>query len=124
MNKEIKIYTTETCPYCKEVKQALEKHDIVFDNLLISENQNEWRAIIALTGMPTVPTIVINNEHMVPGRDFANAENLINIIKAHKPSSFPKEIILFEKLKSLNYNMSLAFNRTNQILTQIETKIK
>ena len=123
MNK-VKIYTTETCPYCKEIKEALKKHKIAFDNLPTIDNQDDWKAIMALTGIPTVPTIVIGDEHMVPGRDFANADNLINIIKAYKPSNFSKEIILFEKLKSLNYNMSLAFNRTNQILSQIETKIK
>ena len=60
----------------------------------------------------------------MPGRDFGNANLLIKLIQNYTPSLYTVEEVMLEKIKTLNYNMSMAFNRTNQILTQIETKIK
>jgi len=122
MNK-IRIYTNEACPYCKQIKAELTKNNIEFDELLTSNNKNNWQAIVNLTGMPTVPTLNFNGNYLVPGRDFGNAANLIKLIQNYKESNFTIQEITLEKLKTLHYNISTAFNRTNQILTKIETKI-
>ena len=122
MNK-ITIYTNETCPYCKQIKEELTKNNIEFENILTSKAE-DWQSIVDFTGMPTVPTLFFNNEYLVPGRDFSDANNLIKLIKNRKPSNFTTQEITLEKLKTLHYNISGAFNRTNQILTQIENKIK
>ena len=123
MNKII-IYTNETCPYCKQIKEELTKNNIEFENILTTDDLEEWQAIVNFTGMPTVPTICLNGEYFVPGRDFGNADLLIKLIQNYTPSLYTVEEVMLEKIKTLNYNMSMAFNRTNQILTQIETKIK
>tara|TARA_B110000046_G_scaffold105401_1_gene112769 strand:- start:407 stop:778 length:372 start_codon:yes stop_codon:yes gene_type:complete len=123
MNKII-IYTNETCPYCKQIKEELTKNNIEFENILTTNDVEEWQAIVNFTGMPTVPTICMNGEYFVPGRDFGNADLLIKLIQNYTPSLYTVEEVMLEKIKTLNYNMSMAFNRTNQILTQIETKIK
>ena len=123
MNK-ITIYTNETCPYCKQIKEELTKNNIEFENILTTDDVEEWQAIVNFTGMPTVPTICLNGEYLVPNRDFGNADLLIKLIQNYTPSLYTVEEVMLEKVKTLNYNMSMAFNRTNQILTQIETKIK
>ena len=122
MNKII-IYTNETCPYCKQIKEELTKNNIEFENVLTSDEKDNCQAIVNLTGMPTVPTLNFNGNYLVPGRDFGNAANLVNLIQNYKESNFTIQEITLEKLKTLHYNISTAFNRTNQILTQIETKI-
>ena len=123
MNKII-IYTNETCPYCKQIKEELTKNNIEFENVLTSDEKDNWQAIVNLTGMPTIPTLNFNGDYLVPGRDFGNAANLIQLIQNYKQSNFTIQEITLEKLKTLHYNISTAFNRTNQILTQIENKIK
>ena len=122
MNKII-IYTNETCPYCKQIKEELTKNNIEFKNVLTSDEKDNWQAIVNLTGMPTVPTINFNGNYLVPGRDFGNTDSLIKLIQNYKESNFTIQEITLEKLKTLHYNISTAFNRTNQILTKIETKI-
>jgi len=122
MNKII-IYTNETCPYCKQIKEELTKNNIEFKNVLTSDEKDNWQAIVNLTGMPTVPTLNFNGNYLVPGRDFGNTDNLIKLIQNYKESNFTIQEITLEKLKTLHYNISTAFNRTNQILTKIETKI-
>ena len=123
MNKII-IYTNETCPYCKQIKEELTKNNIEFEDVITSDQKDNWQAIVNLTGMPTVPTLNFNGDYLVPGRDFGNTANLINLIQNYKESNFTIQEITLEKLKTLHYNISTAFNRTNQILTKIETKIK
>jgi len=123
MNKII-IYSNETCPYCKQIKEELKKNDIVFENRLTTEHVDEWQAVIALTGMPTVPTILYEGDHLVPARDFRNSQHLIDILKNYKKSAFSTEEITLQQLKTLAYNIQIAFGRTNQILTQIENKLK
>jgi len=118
------IYTNKTCPYCKQVKEELAKNNIEFKDVLISNDEDNWQAIVNLTGMPTVPTLSFNGNYLVPGRDFSNVANLIQLIQNYKESNFTTQEITLEKLKTLHYNMSTAFNRTNQILTQIENKLK
>ena len=123
MNKII-IYTNETCPYCKQIKEELTKNNIEFENVLTSDEKDNWQAIVNLTGMPTVPTLNFNGDYLVPGRDFGNATNLVKLIQSYKESNFTIQEITLEKLKTLHYNISTAFNRTNQLLTQIENKLK
>jgi len=120
---EIIIYTNETCPYCKQIKEELTKNNIEFKNVLTSDEKDNWQAIVNLTGMPTVPTINFNGNYLVPGRDFGNTDSLIKLIQNYKESNFTIQEITLEKLKTLHYNISTAFNRTNQLLTKIETKI-
>jgi|TARA_R110000868_G_scaffold218386_1_gene468627 glutaredoxin len=123
MNK-ITIYTNDTCSYCKQIKEELSKNNIEFENILTTDNLEEWQSIVNFTGMPTVPTICINGEYFVPGRDFGNADLLIKLIQNYASSLYTVEEVMLEKIKTLNYNMSMAFNRTNQILTKIEEKLK
>ena len=123
MNKKIVVYTSETCPYCNTIKETLEKNDIKFTEKLISEYKKEWSDISSLTNMSQTPTIIINNEYFVPGRDFFNPEHLINIIKEFKESKFDYSIRSFERIKSLNFNILTAFNRLDTTLRNIETKL-
>lgn len=120
----ITIYTNETCPYCKAVKEELEKQDIRFLNRLTSEYPDDWNDIVSLTGMPNVPTIVYKDEIYVPGRDFQNPQALIKKIKLYVPPKYNDLKKAIEKIKTLNYSMSVAFSRVDQLLRQIETKIK
>ena len=123
MNKVI-IYTNEACSYCKQIKEELTKNNIEFEDTLTTDDLEEWQSIVNFTGMPTVPTLNFNGDYLVPGRDFSNAANLVKLIQNYKESNFTIQEITLEKLKTLHYNISTAFNRTNQILTKIETKIK
>ena len=117
------IYTNETCPYCKQIKDELIKVNIEFEERLTSNFKDEYQDITSLTGIPTVPTIHYKDNYFVPGRDFNGAPHLINIIKEFKPCNFPVELQTLEKIKSLTYNIQVAFGRTDQLLRKIENKL-
>ena len=119
----VDIYTNETCPYCKQIKEELTKNNIEFNERLTKDWPAKWKDIVSLTGIPTVPTICYKENYFVPGRDFNTPPHLVAIIKDFDTCSFSNEIQLLEKIKTLNYNISMAFKSLDQLLRQIETKI-
>ena len=120
---KIIIYTNEQCPYCKQIKEELTKNEIEFENRFTKDFESEWQNIVSLTGMPNVPTIHYKDSYLVPARDFPNAQALINILQNFKELDFDDARQALERVKTLNYNMLTAFNRLDQLLRQIETKI-
>ena len=121
--EKITIYTNETCPYCKQIKEELNKENIEFNEKLTKNYIEEWNNVTSLTGMPTIPTIYFQDNYFIPGRDFGNPQHLINILNNFKKSKFSINKQVFEKIKSLNYNINMAFGRLDKLLRQIETKI-
>jgi len=121
--KKITIYTNETCPYCKQLKEELTEKNIKFKNKLTPDFTDEYQEIVNLTGMPTVPTIKYGDEIFVPGRDFGSPQQLINLLETFKDSSFSDSRKTLERIKTLNYHINMAFNRLDQLLRKIETKL-
>ena len=119
----ITIYTNSTCGYCKQLKDELNKNDIEFKEKLTSEFTVEWQDVVNLSGLPTTPTIKYKEEYFVPGRDYQNPQQLINILQTFPDSSHDYNKRTLERVKTLNYNMSVAFGKLDQLLRQIETKI-
>ena len=121
--EEIIIYTNEQCSYCKQIKEELSKNDIKFEERLTKDWEQQWKDIVNLVGIPTVPTMYYKNNYFVPGRDFQNPQHLMGILNYFEESKFALEIQIFEKLKTLNYHISSAFGKTDQLLKQIESKL-
>jgi len=121
--EKIIIYTNETCPYCKTIKEEFNKQGIEFENRFTKDYQSEWGSITNLTGMPQVPTVLYKDNYFLSGRDFSNPNHIINILKNFEPSDSPVEEQVLERVKTLTYNIQTAFTRTDQLLRQIETKL-
>ena len=117
---EIIIYTNETCPYCKQVKEKLDGEKISYTNRLTTDYEEQWNEIGNLIGMSTVPTIHYKDSYFVAGRDFPNPDFLLNIIKNYKKSKFSIEEQTMEKIKTLNHNIYKAFQGVDSRLQAIE----
>ena len=120
---KIEIYTNDGCGYCKSIKEELTKNNIKFENKLTTNFKEEYQQIVNLTGIPTVPTIKYNNEYFVPGRDFQNPQQLINLIQSFETPLYSESKRAYERIKTLNYHINTAFGKMDQLLKQIETKI-
>ena len=120
---KLEIYTNETCPYCKQIKEELTKNNIDFEDKLTSDFKDEYQSIVSLTGMPTVPTIKYANEYFLPGRDFQNPQQLTNLLETFEVSKYDDSRRVLERVKTLNFHINTAFGRLYQLLRKIETKI-
>ena len=123
MNKKIVIYTSKTCQYCDQVKKSLTESSIEFTEIDIIEYKSVWNNVKNLTATPVTPTIKINDEFLLPGRDFVSPENLIEIISNFKESIYSENRRALELIKTLNYNTYTAFNRLSAVIQQIENKL-
>ena len=123
MNKKITIYTSKTCGYCNVIKQSLEDSYIQFTEIDTTEYKDVWDSVKSLTSISATPIVEINNEFLLPGRDFISAENLIGLILNFKESQYSESRRALELIKTLNYNTYTAFNRLSAVLQQIENKL-
>ena len=117
---EILVFTMKTCAYCVEVKEELNKNDIKYKEIDISNQNKKWMEISTLTGMPNTPTVYYKDTIFVPGRDFGNPQQIVNIIKTFEPIKVNEIQQLTERLKTFNYYTSVAFSNTDKILQKIE----
>ena len=121
--KDVIIYSSEHCPYCKNVKEEFEKQEIKFEERDTMEFKTDWDQIIKLTGVPSIPTILYEGEYFVPGRDFGNPQGLIQILSTYRASDFEANRHILEKLTTINYNFSQAINHLSNHMRAIDNKI-
>ncbi|MBI4982862.1 MAG: glutaredoxin family protein [Candidatus Omnitrophica bacterium] len=65
MAKNIKIYSTPTCPWCVRVKQFLKENNVSFEDLDVSTNQAAAEEMIQKTGQMGVPVLDIEGEIII-----------------------------------------------------------
>jgi glutaredoxin-like YruB-family protein len=65
MAKQVKIYSTPTCPWCIRTKQFLKDNNINFEDVDVSSNQQAAEEMIKKTGQMGVPVLDIEGEIIV-----------------------------------------------------------
>jgi glutaredoxin-like YruB-family protein len=65
MPKQVKIYSTPTCPYCIRAKQFLKDNSIVFQDIDVSSNEQAGGEMIQKSGQMGVPVLDIEGEIIV-----------------------------------------------------------
>lgn len=63
--KNVKVYSTPTCPWCIRTKQFLKENDIAFEDIDVSSNQQAAEEIIQKSGQMGVPVLDIEGEIIV-----------------------------------------------------------
>lgn len=121
-NIMMKMYTNPTCHYCNRIKTQLNEAEIKFEEVIASENQEEWNELVRITGIGMTPTIVMQEEVWLPNRDFRTAEELIERVN-HFEANPMSTLTMDEKVNQLHNsvkNISLLINQMNQTLTKIQ----
>jgi glutaredoxin 3 len=65
MNKQVKVYSTPTCPYCIRAKQFLKDNQIAFTDVDVSGNEEAADEMIKKSGQMGVPVLEIEGEIIV-----------------------------------------------------------
>jgi glutaredoxin 3 len=74
--KQVKVYSTPTCPWCKKVKQFLDENHIQYRDLNVAEDKVARDEMINLTHQMAVPTIMIEGDFVVGYNEKAIKEKL------------------------------------------------
>jgi len=59
---DVKVYTTERCPYCVRAKALLAKRDIPYQEIDVSDDPAKRAWLVEATGRRTVPQIFLDGE--------------------------------------------------------------
>lgn len=65
MAKNVKVYSTPTCPYCIRLKQFLNEKNIGFENIDVSGDQEKAQEMVKKSGQISVPVVDIEGEVIV-----------------------------------------------------------
>jgi len=65
MGKNVRIYSTATCPYCIRAKQFLKENNIIFEDIDVSGNKAAAQELIRKTGQMGVPVLDIEGQLIV-----------------------------------------------------------
>ncbi len=64
-DKQVVIYSTPTCPYCKRAKDYLSRKGIPFVDRNVAVDRDAAKEMIQKSGQMGVPVITIDNEIIV-----------------------------------------------------------
>ncbi|NCO88564.1 NrdH-redoxin [Candidatus Roizmanbacteria bacterium CG2_30_33_16] len=63
--KTVKVFSTPTCPYCHMAKDYLKDKKIPFEDIDVSKDQNQARAMVEKSGQMGVPQLWIDDEVII-----------------------------------------------------------
>lgn len=63
--EKVKVYSTQTCPYCYMAKDFLKEHKIKFDDIDVGKDRKAAAEMIKKSGQMGVPVIEIGKEAIV-----------------------------------------------------------
>ena len=63
--KNVAIYTTPTCVYCKMAKELFQEHNIEYTEYNVAQDAEKRNELIERTGQMGVPVITIDNEVII-----------------------------------------------------------
>lgn len=64
----IRLYTTQYCGYCERARRILHAGGIPFEDIDVTHDPATRRRVIAETGHPTVPVVLIDDQ-LIGGSD-------------------------------------------------------
>ena len=65
MERNVKVYSTPTCPWCIRTKQFLKDNNINFEDIDVSSNQQAAQEMIQKSGQMGVPVLDIDGQIIV-----------------------------------------------------------
>ena len=72
MIAQVKLYTTQVCPYCYAAKALLKKRDVPYEEIDVTGDPAKRQWLVEATGRRTVPQIFID-EKPIGGSDDLHA---------------------------------------------------
>ena len=65
MKKDIKVFSTPTCPYCIMLKKFLDQHNINYESIDLSTNPGWMKKVVEKSGEYGVPQMWVNDQVIV-----------------------------------------------------------
>ena len=74
----VKVFSTQTCPYCDMLKSFLSTHNVDFQDIDVSTDYNSAMEMVRVSGQRGVPVSLIDGQ-VVVGFDQHRIRELLNL---------------------------------------------
>ncbi len=65
MPKNVKVYSTSTCPYCVRLKTFLTENSVPFENIDVGSDAQKAKEMVEKSGQMAVPVVDIDGKIIV-----------------------------------------------------------
>lgn len=62
MAKDVTIYTSNTCAYCRAVKQFFEDKDVAYTEINLDEEPEKRQELMDISGQMTIPVTIVTTD--------------------------------------------------------------
>jgi len=76
--KNVKVYSTPTCPWCIRLKQFLLENNVAFENIDVSSDQAAGEEMMRKSGQMGVPVLDIDGQIIV-GFDRGRIKDILGV---------------------------------------------
>ena len=63
--KKVRVFSTNSCPYCVTLKEFLKENNIEFEDIDVAQDEKAREEMITKSGQMGVPVVEIDNEIVV-----------------------------------------------------------
>ncbi len=74
----VTIYSTPTCPYCKQAKAFMDEHSVQYEDIDVSSDESKAQEMINKSGQMGVPVIDVDGE-LIIGFDEKKLKKLLGL---------------------------------------------
>ena len=75
---KVKVYSTNTCPWCIKVKDWLKENNVEFEEIDVNTDQEAAKEMIIRSGQDAVPVIDVDGTVII-GFDINKLRELLNL---------------------------------------------
>lgn len=61
----VKVYSTSTCPFCEQLKNFLRGNDVEFEDIDVSESEEDKEEMVEKSGQMGVPVVDVDGEVVI-----------------------------------------------------------
>lgn len=124
--EEVTVWVHNNVPLCKELTEKLTSEGISFIEKNVEKFQEDFDNVALITNQQSLPTIVVNGEHLVFNRDFKNVDQALMIISriGKKGVIIPSvEVRTLEGFKNMASGFATTLNNMSQQINAINQKL-
>tara|TARA_R110002051_G_scaffold298829_1_gene365828 strand:+ start:1654 stop:2052 length:399 start_codon:yes stop_codon:yes gene_type:complete len=106
------------------MKKQLIAAEIDFIEKVTTEHVDEWEGVKTMTAVPVFPTLMVDDEYLIPNRDFQNPQQGIQLVKKYMADTYIKpgtEKLTRELLKTINASINIVAQRMGALQNKVNT---
>ena len=74
----LKIFSSDSCGYCRKLKAYLDSRNVPYDVIDVSESEDNYKRLVAVSGQTGIPVTLADNGSYVIGFDIEKINRLID----------------------------------------------